>query len=132
MFGQAERAMVSGNDLQIIPGEASPQSILVFLGAQRRDHGVFGGFLIGLVIFRFRQEKIVGAGLGKYRHAVIARLGNMAHRFLGRDVHHIKRRAGKFGDLDGPVRGLGLGRRWVHPGMVEHLVASFGNRLLDQ
>src|SRR6266849_4624267 len=77
-----ERAMIGGDHLQGILGQALPELFLVPFFAQRRREDILGALEAGYVEVFDGKKKVLRAGLSIGRQAAVARLADLLERFV--------------------------------------------------
>ena len=80
---EAEGAVVSGDNLQMIVAETLPEFIEVFLLAQRWREDVLGSFEIGAGEFVDGEQEVLRTRLGESGHAAVASLANLIEGVFG-------------------------------------------------
>src|ERR1700733_11216751 len=68
---EAERAMVGGNNLQVVSRQAPPQRCLVLAVAQGRRHHIFSAFEALLIVEAAIQKQVLRTGLRERGQPVI-------------------------------------------------------------
>ena len=109
LVGEAEGAVVGGDDLEMIVTQAVPEFGEIVLFAQGRGEDVFGAFEVGALQFFDGEKKILRAGFGEGGETAVARFADLVERVFGREVDDVDGRSGHFGERDGAVDGFGFG-----------------------
>ncbi len=110
LAGEVERTVVGGDDLEVVGAQRPPQGLLVPFpaGPQRGGADVLGALEAGAGEVVGGEEEVLGAGLAVDRQPLVPGRHQLLHGLSRRDVHHVQRRSGDAGELDGAVDGLGL------------------------
>src|SRR5207247_7691223 len=82
----AERAVVGGDDLEVVARKPLPELVLMPLLAKRRAHDVFRAVEARLVVVVDREEEVLRARLGISRQAPVAEGPHLLERLAGRRV----------------------------------------------
>ena len=131
----AERAVVRGDDRQVVGSQALPEVpvVRVLPGPQWRRADVPRSCeaRCSEVVLEV-QVQVLRAGLGEHVVAVIAGLGDPLESLAGGQVHEVDRRACHERQLDGPVGGLSLQAGRPGDAVVHRVGLAPGRRLLGQ
>ena len=82
LFLKTKRAMIGGDNLQVILLQAIPQFLLVPFLAQRGSENEFRSFKTGRIEVLERKIQILWTSLGVYRKSPIAGLANFFERII--------------------------------------------------
>ena len=82
LFFETKRAMIGGDNLQVIVLEAVPEFLLMPFFAQRRSENIFRSFEPGCIKVLERKIQILRAGLGVDGKSAVARLANFFKRIV--------------------------------------------------
>src|SRR6266850_8161085 len=97
LFLETKRAVVGGDNLQSVLGEALPEFFLVPLFAERWSENVLRAFKSGRVHIFQREIQVLRAGLRVGGQAAVAGLADFFKRLVAGEVDDINRRSGHFG-----------------------------------
>ena len=131
LFFETERAMISGDDLQVIALQSIPQLLLMPFFPQWRRENILCAFKAGYIEILDGKIQILRASLRVDRKSAIARLTNFFKRIVTAQVHDINRRAGHFRQRNRPRRGLSLRCGRTGQRMILRSLFSLGKRLLN-
>lgn len=130
--GEAERAVVGGDHLEVVGAQSAPEGGLVFAWPQRGRADVLGPLEVRLGEIVGGQEEVLGAGLAEDGKSLVAGRRQLGDGFLGGDVDDVERRVGDAGQLDRAVRRLGLQQDLAYFSVVARIGASGGEGLLHE
>ena len=132
ILAEAERAVIGGDDLEVVGLEPAPERMLVRRAPERWRHHELRCLEARPVVLLFGEEEIVRAGLGMDGEPAVPRFRHRVERLARREVHDIDRRLGELRDADDPVGRLALHQGG--PGQHVPLGARIagGERLLHQ
>ena len=108
LLAHAKRAVVRGDDVEVVAPEAAPQLVLVPLLAQGRREDVPGAAEPRLVVRPGIEEQVVRAGLSVRHHSPLLRPPQFRQRVVAAQVHDVDGRARHLGDGQRAVRALRL------------------------
>src|SRR5882724_632268 len=128
---EAEGAVVGGNNLQSVFGEALPELFLVPLFAERRSEDILGAFKTGGVHIFQGKIQVLRAGLGVSGQAAVARFADFFERVVAGEMNDVDGRAGHFGESDGTGSGFGFGGGRARERVIFRRALSFGEGLLN-
>ncbi len=138
---EAERAVVGGDDRQVVGAQPAPQvaRVRLVLAAQRRRAHPLGALEVVPVrspraeLVLERQVQVLRAGLGEHVRAARPRRADLGEGLGGGHVHDVERGAARdLGQRDGPVRRLRLKRGGPGQPVVERRGLASGDRLRRQ
>lgn len=132
LTGETERAVVGGDDLELVVPQAPPERLLVFLGPQRGGADVLGALEVRLGEVVGGEEEVLRARLTEDRKSLVAGGRQFGDGLVGGDMHDVQRGSGDAGELDGAVGGLGLQCHLADVAVVARVGAARGQRLLDE
>ena len=132
---EAERAVVSAHDGEIIRAQVLPQLVLMALGLAAQGSGAdplrpLEARLREVVLER--EVEVLRAGLAEDIPALVAGLLQDLHRLLRRHVDDVQRRAGHAGEHDRSVRCLCFGLPRPGERVVSGVGLTLGKRLRDE
>jgi len=129
---EIERAVISGNHLEIPIGQALPENVPVRLVTERRGHDILCALKSGFKVVLIRFKEILGAGLGKDRETGISGLLDLGEGLFTGQVHDIDRSTGHLGNGNSPSRGLSFGLRRPAQGVVFRFCFSLGQEVINK
>ena len=106
---EAERAVIGGNNLQLILLQATPQSFLVPFLPQRWSKYILCALEIRDIEILDRQVQILWAGLGVDRKPSVASLAHLFKSIVAAQVHDVDGSARHLRQRNCAGRGLGFG-----------------------
>src|SRR6266568_3436183 len=131
LFLEAERAVVGGDDLESVFGEALPEFFLIPFFAEGRREDVFRAFKAGCVHIFEREIQVLRAGFGVSGEAAVACFADFFERLVAGEMDDVDGSAGHFGEGDGAGGGFCLGGGGTSERVIFGGAFSFGERLLD-
>ena len=130
LFLETKRAMVGGDDLQVIALQTVPQFFLMPFLSQRRSEDILRSFKTRRIEILKRKIQILRTSLRIDRKPAIACLANFFERFVATQMHDVDRRTRHFGQRDGAAMRFGLGGRRTSERVIFRRLLAFGQRLL--
>src|SRR5262245_49549248 len=128
---EAERAVVGGDDLQVVVFEAVPQFREIFLLAKRRRENVFRAFKAGPPEFVDREQKVLRAGFGKGGDAAATSFANLAKSIFGREMDDVDGGVSDLSKSDGAIDRFGFGDGWASECVIDGSSFAVSEGLLN-
>ncbi len=128
---EAEGAVVGGDDLQRVFGEALPEFFLVPFFAERRRENVFGALEAGHIHVFEREIQILRTGLGVRGETAVTGFADFFERVVAGEMNDVDGRAGHFRESNGAGSGFRFGGSRARERVILGRAFSFGERLLD-